>query len=768
MANENQSQQNIQETASSLKAASESYRQQANAQQDVNKAFKDSINLLNKMNKLIDDSTSKIGSFEKSTINVKRIEQERERINRRSSNLQAELSQIAKTEVDIAKDYVKKLEERKKEEDEIVKRRSLGLSVNGQILAQIETEISTIESTITAEQLRAAAIIQSNKGLEERVNIIGEELDKEEELANSLGVTGKVLQLSTKYLGVGKNLYSKIVEEAREGEFATKKMVTAGGALAAVLLTAYKGMKSLIGVAKDGFDALTGSGGPVSKFFSPFTNLIKQIPFVGGLLGGLVDAFANLADFVTGSSSAIQAFGRNLGLSVDEATKLNNRFSAISQASNNILFNSEKFRKSQTELSEALGVNNVFTDKILMSNIELADLAGLDLETRKELAAVSQITGKDQIQLYKTLLGQNSILSKNLGVNIRVQDAIKQAASLGGVLGLTFAKYPEKLTKSLLTVKSMGLELKQLDSIADSLLDFESSISKEFEAQLLTGKEINLNKAREAFLNNDLVTAAKEITQQVGTSEEFLSLNRFAAESLAASFGMSRDSMADMLKQQEFFAKLQVGDVKKYQEKVSLLSQTIEGQKELVKLLGQEEYTRVMNQTATEKVASFIDRIKQSFADLLNNSSFKDFINKALDFISKPANIEGIINKFVGFVSLMVKAIAALLDGLDMLPFVSIDKNIIDSIYKISDDIGSQKISGLMNNPESVNVGAKAATSQVNATSFGGSTAAVSKPQAGGTTVINSPNIVIEDHTKSLTARLGRSPERDMVTGIIS
>jgi hypothetical protein len=768
MANENQSQQNIQETASSLKAASESYRQQANAQQDVNKAFKDSINLLNKMNKLIDDSTSKIGSFEKSTINVKRIQQERERILRRESTLISELNQIAQAEVNIASDYVKKIEQRKKEEESIAKKRALGLSVNTQILNQLENEISLIEQSITAEQLRAVSIIQSQKGLQERVNTIGEELDKEKELAKSLGITGKVLQLSTKYLGIGKDLYGKIVEEAREGEFATKKMVTAGGALAAVLLTAYKGMKSLVNAAKDGFDALTGSGGPVSKFFSPFTNLIKQIPFVGGLLGGLVDAFANLADFVTGSSSAIQAFGRNLGLSVDEATKLNNRFSAISQASNNILFNSEKFRKSQTELSEALGVNNIFTDKILMSNIELADLAGLDLETRKELAAVSQITGKDQIQLYKTLLGQNSILSKNLGVNIRVQDAIKQAASLGGVLGLTFAKYPEKLTKSLLTVKSMGLELKQLDSIADSLLDFESSISKEFEAQLLTGKEINLNKAREAFLNNDLVTAAKEITQQVGTSEEFLNLNRFAAESLAASFGMSRDSMADMLKQQEFFAKLQVGDVKKYQEKVSLMSQTIEGQKELVALLGQEEYSRVMNQTATEKVASFIDRIKQSFADLLNNSSFKDFINKALDFISKPANIEGIINKFVGFVSLMVKAIAALLDGLDMLPFVSIDKNIIDSIYKISDDIGSQKISGLMNNPESINVGARAATSQVNATSFGGSTAAASKQQTPITNIINVPKSIIEDHTVSLTARINKSGERDMVTGIMS
>jgi hypothetical protein len=38
--------------------------------------------------------------------------------------------------------------------------------------------------------------------------------------------------------------------------------------------------------------------------------------------------------------------------------------------------------------------------------------------------------------------------------------------------------------------------------LADSFLDFESSISKEFEAQVLLGREINLTKARQAFLDN--------------------------------------------------------------------------------------------------------------------------------------------------------------------------------------------------------------------------------------------------------------------------
>jgi len=42
-------------------------------------------------------------------------------------------------------------------------------------------------------------------------------------------------------------------------------------------------------------------------------------------------------------------------------------------------------------------------------------------------------------------------------------------------------------------------------------LDFESSIANELEAELLLGKNINLEKARQAALDNDLATLAVEI-----------------------------------------------------------------------------------------------------------------------------------------------------------------------------------------------------------------------------------------------------------------
>ena len=52
--------------------------------------------------------------------------------------------------------------------------------------------------------------------------------------------------------------------------------------------------------------------------------------------------------------------------------------------------------------------------------------------------------------------------------------------------------------------------------LAEGLLDFESSITKELELSALLGKNINLNKARELAFNNDIEGATKEVLRQIG------------------------------------------------------------------------------------------------------------------------------------------------------------------------------------------------------------------------------------------------------------
>lgn len=692
-------------------------------QGDFQDSIRDSVRELNKVASSYERMEGTLRSLKTSTINITKIEKELQKSkanqvvqSNKVKELEGKIGEAGKRRAEDlirSQNYIKKLEQEASRARAIGDKQSLKATTN--LLNIAENYEEELKKQITPQEGAYAAQLKALDVSTKQVELAEDYLENEKEVASTVGKTGKLLAFSSKYLGIGKDLYAKIVEEAREGEVKTKNMVLATAALAGAAGLAAKGAEKF---AKGISANLTGSGGPISKLVSPFTELVSKIPLVGGLIGGIVDMLANVADYATEAGSQVQLLARNLGLSFTEAQKLNAEYSNIAASSGDSLYNSRKFRETQLEIAEATGLNNLLSKEALQTQIQLKEIAGIDVETRKELVNVERISGVQQDRIVKAAMGTSNFISKTLGVSIKWQSVLKEASSLSGFLGLSFAKYPEKLTRSLATVKAMGLELKQLDSLADSFLDFESSITKEFEAQLLTGKDINLAKAREAFLNNDLVTAGKELVSQLGTTSEFLSYNRIQQDAIAAAAGMTRDQVSDMLKQQELFSKFQVNDVKAYQQKVALMTQTIEGQRELVSLLGEEEYSKVMSQTATEKIANFIEKIKQSFADLLSNSSFQGFLDKVLKFISDPKQIEYILSKITSFVSMMIQGFSYMVDAADVVVRVlslgtkDIPNNIAEGIRGFGSQIGSMKFGSL--SPEAVSIGDKNASEKVN------------------------------------------------------
>ena len=415
---------------------------------------------------------------------------------------------------------------------------------------------------LSAEEQSYANALQTVKIGQEGLHIAQAQLSTEKQIEKSIGVTGKAMGILATKLGLGSEYYEDMVEKARElnkrGEeftFGDKLKSLKKLALGAfkegikdplvVLPALYKGVSK-------GLDTLGGAVGKTGKFMgglsenstgvvsnltSGMSGMLKDIPMVGGLLGGLVDGFSGVADLLLGANDQIVKAGRNLGLSSAQAETMMHHFQDVSMSNNDIYVTSKKLLETQVEIGGQLGINNQLTDEQLSTLTKLKDLAGIDAETQASIAESSTITGNSAEDTTKAVLAQVIGLQKATGISLNQKQILKESANLGGYLGLSFAKYPGQLSKALVTAKSFGLELKQLDSIADSFLDFESSISNEFEAQLLTGKDINLTKAREAFLNNDLATAAGEISSQVGSSADFMKLNRIQAESLAKSMG---------------------------------------------------------------------------------------------------------------------------------------------------------------------------------------------------------------------------------------
>ena len=497
------------------------------------------------------------------------------------------------------------------------------------------------------------------------------------------------------------------------------------------------------------------SSNVVSDLTGGISGLVKNIPLVGGLLGGLIDGASSFLDLILGVDDNIIKMGRQLNLSSDEARALNRQYQDIAFNSGDIFTTSKKLFEMQVKISNQLGVTNLLTNERLATAVKLQDIADLDEETQKSIVESSILTGESSKDTVQSVLAQVQGLKQATGIQFQNQKILKETASLSGYLGLSFSKYPAQLTKSLLAVKAMGMELKEVDALADSFLDFESSISKEFEAQLLTGKDINLTKAREAFLNNDLAAAAQEITTQVGDSNEFLKLNRIQAESLAGAFGMSRDQMAEMLKKQELLGKLGAKDTDNAREQLKLGLAKYQNQKALAAAVGEEAYNNLVNASTQEKIGAFMEKIKQSIVDFVEKTNLIDKIEGFINKLSDPTYVNGLMKKIQGFfasaVEFVGKAAYYILEGLDYVAFGQIPDDFIDSIKSGAENMGAQI--------RSVGAGGFVSVGDSNAKKDAGNS--TNSIDESNKMKMGAPTVVINDYSKydSYTAQKNRDME---------
>ena len=587
-------------------------------QGDYNNLLKDAIKELGQMDRAYSKIEARLATLNSDSINVKQVNRDLLILKQKEYIENKKLTDLQKSYSNVTKDL---LAEAKRKTEQSVK--------NAAILGQtIDYEETMMKYVAKSGDLEVAALYTQEKKLEiagKQVEAGKAMLKNEKAVNNQLGISGNLMKTFAEKVGFGEEAYSAMSLKARKLVEQQKDMNGVSKVFSKVLGTWQV--------------AAVGAGSVFKSAFSSLLDPAMFIPIVGGVVKGLKAVF----DYILEIQDKTVKFARAMNLSTGEARKMKMEFASLSISGGDLFVNSQKMVESQMEMVEALGVTNRLTNEQLATNIKLKDIAGLDLETRQAIVESSTITGKSSEGITKSVLSQVAALKNATGISFQYQKILKEAANLGGYLGLSFAKYPEKLTKSLVTVKSMGLELKQLDSMANSFLDYESSIASEFEAQLLTGKNINLSKARELFLNNELADAAAEITRQVGSADEFLKMNRISAEGMAKGFGMSRDEMGSMLKQQELLSKLGAKDLKDAQEKVQALRAQGKTKEEIIRLTGEEAYQNLTNASLQEKIGAFMEKIQQSISDFVESSGIIEKIESFFDYLSKPENIKKII-----------------------------------------------------------------------------------------------------------------------------
>jgi hypothetical protein len=267
-------------------------------------------------------------------------------------------------------------------------------------------------------------------------------------------------------------------------------------------------------------------------------------------------------------------------------------------------------------VNASLGTGVMLSDEMLVQFTQMRKMAGFTNEELIGIAKISLATGQEMEDITGEFMAQAQISAVQNGVLLNEKELLKGIKDVSAATTLSFGKNPKLIAEAVATAKSLGMELSKVEGIADSLLDFESSISAELEAELLLNKDINLEKARQAALNNDLATVAREISDQIGSSAEFSEMNRIQQEALAKSVGMNREDLAQTLFIQEQLAGATGEEAKKRE---ALLNSRIaavgleKAQKELAE--GGLE-TLENQQSQAERLANTIDQLKEVFVSI--------------------------------------------------------------------------------------------------------------------------------------------------------
>lgn len=358
--------------------------------------------------------------------------------------------------------------------------------------------------------------IQNNIALD-RAN---KRLNKEKDILKTMGLTGTIISGVTKSLGklgFSSTYFEGIEENMRNAAESGSRWKTA--------------MVGIEGVAK-------GIGKALSD---PLVILTIMYKTVKGLIS-----------LVSEYSKGVSNVGKGFGIAGKEAE---NTYATIRQSQDLYHFPNELLQ-GQLKYNEAVGFNLAYNKENAAQMQDLTQYLGLSDKAAGNLMRRSKILGTDFKVMDKNMTNVTNQFNKQNKTAVpyaKVLEKVSNASSStlfnirGGVKGLAEAGA---------AAARYGREMEDIKNSAQQLLNFEDSISKELEAELFLGKDLNLEKLRYAALTGDIKTAEKEQSRLIMQNWKGLKGNVLAQEAFAKSLGMSVNEVARIAEQQEIERKL--------------------------------------------------------------------------------------------------------------------------------------------------------------------------------------------------------------------
>ena len=542
------------------------------------------------------------------------------------------------------KDIAKELQYSEEEINELNEKQLQNLEKKAKIslaeLRNISDELK-IKGAITDEEKAALAASNAQFQLEKQVlQQVEKQLKIQKEINNQTAVYDSLSKAVKSVPGLGP-LLSGPFESMAEG---AKKTAT----------SIEKGKKG-VGVFGKRMNVAGGAFKGLAKGVGK--SVMRGGPF--GMLLLIAQKFVEALFMADKQSTAIS---RNLGASVGGAEKVRDAMIAVSNSTKSTAVTLQNTLDTLFKVSRILGISTAATADLsriekerLGALTDINERLGLSEQSFTRLTRLSYLTGENADDILKGMIGVQSVVGLQNNTLFNSKEILEETLNLSDSIFLKFKFQTGEIAKAVAEAKLLGFSLKDIEGTQSSLLNFESSIAAELEAELLTNKELNLERARFFALNDDLPALGKELEKQLGTLEEFQNLNNLQRTSFAKALGMDEAKVIEILtKQQELrnIQKLTANDEfkinaarilgldkldkltkKQVQNLISSGELSDKQRKQIEEAFGASQFAMMEREDATKRFERALERVQELFVKLVDGGLL-DKLVKAIEEVA--------------------------------------------------------------------------------------------------------------------------------------
>jgi len=291
--------------------------------------------------------------------------------------------------------------------------------------------------------------------------------------------------------------------------------------------------------------------------------------YIGVFSNGFL-AFGAISKFLASQVLSTRDLAKNLGVSQGKAFSLGKQTKLLKMefAGMGMDFTASQAQMvaNASDLSEVTYGNvkavGIMSERYGMGASEAAKLRKIQLD----------ITGGSEESADALTAGAIALAEAN---NVAPGEILADMASNSEEFARYGAEGAKRMALTAVATKKIGIEMSSLVSASRGLLDIENSLNAEMEAEVMLGRELNLETARSAALRGDHLTVVKELAKEFGSVEDFQNLSVLQQEAAAAAAGLTVEEMTKMLANQHKITSLKGEELEHFKKTGELAAEAI-------------------------------------------------------------------------------------------------------------------------------------------------------------------------------------------------